>query len=120
VMTMSAVPRQLSDTPVRRTDGTRLVVGATALAALAVLGAVGATLAGTPAPGGPSTISVENVATTTNSSTTTSTSSTTSTSASATTSTGTSTTTSTPTPTVTPLDNLYRVMPPGYRDATGL
>ena len=112
-MTMSAVPRQLSDTPVRRTDGTRLVVGAVALAALAVLGAVGATLAGKPAPGGPSTISVENVATTTNSSTTT-TSSTTSTSASATTSTGTSTTTSTPTPTVTPLDNLYRVMPPGY------
>jgi hypothetical protein len=112
-MTMSAVPRQLSDTPVRRTDGTRLVVGAVALAALAVLGAVGATLAGKPAPGGSSTISVENVATTTNSSTTT-TSSTTSTSASATTSTGTSTTTSTPTPTVTPLDNLYRVMPPGY------
>ena len=112
-MTLSAVPRQLSDTPVRRTDGTRLVVGAVALAALAVLGTVGATLAGTPAPGGPSTISVENVATTTNSSTTT-TSSTTSTSASATTSTGTSTTTATPTPTVTPLDNLYRVMPPGY------
>jgi hypothetical protein len=116
---MSAVPRQLSDTPVRRTDGARLVVGAIALAALAVLGAVGVTLAGTPAPGGPSTISVENVATTTNSSTTstsstTATSSTTSTSASATTSTGTSTTTSTPTPTVTPLDNLYRVMPPGY------
>ena len=103
---MSAVPRQLSDTP-NRTDGARLVVGAIALAALAVLGAVGVTLAGTPAPGGPSTISVENVATTTNSSTT-------STSASATTSTGTSTTTSTPTPTVTPLDNLYRVMPPGY------
>ena len=113
-MTMSAVPRQLSDTPVRRTDRTRLVVGAIALAALAVLGAVGATLAGTPAPGGPSAISVENVATTTNSSATT-TSSTTSTSASATTSTGTSTTTSTPTPTASSaLDNLYRVLPPGY------
>jgi len=113
-MTMSAVPRQLSDTPVRRTDRTRLVVGAIALAALAVLGAVGATLAGTPAPGGRSAISVENVATTTNSSTTT-TSSTTSTSASATTSTGTSTATSTPTPTASSaLDNLYRVLPPGY------
>ena len=120
-MTMSAVPRQLSDTPVRRTDRTRLVVGAIALAALAVLGAVGATLAGTPAPGGRSAISVENVATTTNSSTTTTssttstTSSTTSTSASATTSTGTSTATSTPTPTASSaLDNLYRVLPPGY------
>ena len=113
-MTMSAVPRQLSDTPVRRTDRTRLVVGAIALAALAVLGAVGATLAGTPAPGGRSAISVENVATTTNSSTTT-TSSTTSTSASATTSTGASTATSTPTPTASSaLDNLYRVLPPGY------
>ena len=108
---MSNVPGQLSDTPVRRTDRTRLVVGATALAALAALGAVGATLAGTP--GGPSAISVENVATTTNSSTTT-TSSTTSTSGSATT----STTTATPTPTATPLDDLYRVLPPGY-NATG-
>jgi hypothetical protein len=111
---MSGVPGQPSDTPVRHTDRTRLVVGAIALAALAVLGAVGATLAGTPAPGGSSAISVENVATTTNSSSTTS-SSTTSTSATATTSTGTSTTTSPPTPTASSaLDNLYRVLPPGY------
>ena len=109
-MTMTT-PGQLSDTAARGLDRTRVIVGAIALVALAVLGAVGVTLAGTPAPGGP--ISVENVATTTNSSTTT-TSSTTSTSASATTSTGTSTTTSPPTPTVTPLDNLYSVMPPGY------
>lgn len=105
---MGYVPGQLSDTPVRRADRTRLVVGAIALAALAVLGAVGATLAGTP--GGPSAMSVENVATTTD---TTTTSGTTSTSAGATT----STTTATPTPTVTPLDNLYRVLPPGYNAA---
>jgi hypothetical protein len=110
-MTLSSVPRQLSDTPVRRTDRARLVAGAIALAALAVLGVVGATLADTPAPGGRSAISVENVATTTNSSATT-TSSTTSTSSTA--STTASASTSTPTPTASPLDNLYRVMPPGY------
>lgn len=104
-MTMTT-PGQLSDAAVRDTARTRLIVGAIALVALAVLGAVGVTLAGTPAPGGPSTISVENVATTTNSSTTST--------STATTSTGTSTTTSTPTPTATPLDNLYRVMPAGY------
>lgn len=108
---MSTAPRQPSDTPVRRTDRARLVAGAVALAALAVLGAVGATLAGTPAPGGSSAISVENVATTTNSSETTTSSDT---STSATTSTSTSTTTSPPTPIPTPLDNLYRVTPPGY------
>jgi serine/threonine kinase PknH len=109
-MTMSAVPRRLSDrllrdAPVRRTGRTRLFIGAIALAGLTVLGALGITFGGRPASGGPSAISVKDVATSTTSTSTTS--STTPTSTSATTSAQTTTASSA-------LDNLYSVLPAGF------
>jgi serine/threonine kinase PknH len=106
-------PRSTDATPIgattRHTGRPGPVVGATALAALVVLGTVGVALGGGPEPSGPSVVSIKDVATSSDSSTST-TSAETSASASATT---TSASPEAP-PAPSPLDKLYAVLPPGY------
>jgi hypothetical protein len=115
-MTMSAVPPQrtdrlLTDAREGRAAETRLITGAIALAALAVLGTLGIAIGGRPAPGGSSTRAVEYVATSVGSTT----SSTSSTQPTPTSSTDTSTSPSIQAPPApSPLDKLYSVLPPGY------